>query len=128
MNTMKTTTKSTMSELEKNLREALGETNTTLYPLDDTDQIHQNYLNIQKEREADTRKYTFSAMERHNQILDANKREQEFLKREIAKTEEEIAKKVPGTLRELKKYLKELKEELRTVKICRGTMFNGGVW
>jgi predicted acetyltransferase len=105
-----------------------GRKGSTLFPLDDTDQIHQNYLNIQKEREADTRKYTFAAMERHNQILDANKREQEFLKREIAKIEEEIAKKVPGTLRELKKYLKELKEELRTVKICRGTMFNGGVW
>jgi molybdopterin converting factor small subunit len=128
MNTTKTITKSTMSQLEKNLREAFGETDTTLFPLDDTDQIHQNYLGIQEQREADTRKYTFAAMERHTLILDANKREQEFLKREIAKTEEEIAKKVPGTLRELKKHLKELKEELKTVKIRRGIMFNGGVW
>ena len=65
---------------------------------------------------------------KQNAALARNTARQERLKAEIAQAEEELAKKVPGTLRELKKTLKELKQELREVKVCRGCLYNGGVW
>jgi hypothetical protein len=96
------------------------------FPEPTTDELHARYLAIQKERLAEPPKETHAEKERR--LLDANTKQQERLQRAIAQTEAEIAKKVPGTLRELKKELKELKEELRVVKVCRGTLHNGGVW
>jgi molecular chaperone DnaK (HSP70) len=87
---------------------------------------HERYLAIQKEREAEKPKESYA--EKEKRLLDSNTKQQERVKRAIARVEEEIAKKTPGTLRELKKYRKELQEELRTIKICRGTLYNGGIW
>lgn len=96
------------------------------FPEPTTDELHERYLAIQRERLAEPPKETHAEKERR--LLEANTKQQERLQKAIAQTEAEIAKKVPGTLRELKKDLKELKEELRVVKVCRGTLHNGGVW